>query len=250
VDNFNTLPIGISRRSPVVLTWPASSHPVGITDNKETLQEIAGLTVDYNEPDGPTTFTLASSFDGPLYYFCKNHTSMGVHEIFIKAGSCVPCAIDTFNSISGAPSCEACPATTSSFAQSDAITDCVCNAGFTGPDGQVCSVCVKNTFKHEKGDAACSFCPLNAISEEQSIAELDCICDLGYFQQTLDSLVCTACDAGKYKNIAGPDNCTLCGPDSNSLQASVDISDCLCDQGHGRLDDVCAQSARLPHTVL
>jgi len=108
VDNFDTLLIKISRLSPVVLTWPGSSHPVGITDNKETLEEVVGLTVNYKEPNGPTTFTLAGSFYGPFYYFCKNHLSMGVHEIIVKAGSCVSCATDTFNAISGAASCEAC----------------------------------------------------------------------------------------------------------------------------------------------
>ena len=65
VDNFDTLLIEIARLSPVVVTWPGSSHPDGITDNKETLEEVAGLTVNYNEPDGSTMFTLASSFDGP-----------------------------------------------------------------------------------------------------------------------------------------------------------------------------------------
>ena len=191
--------------------------------------------------DPPCSHLQAHSTALRLDYFCKNHASMGVHEIFIKAASCVPCAINTFNSISGAPSCEACPATTSSLAQSDAITDCVCNAGFTGPDGQVCSACAQNTFKPEKGDAVCSLCPLNTISEEESIAELDCICNLGYFQQTPDLLVCTACDTGKYKNIAGPSTCTVCGANANSLAASVDISDCLCNEGHGRLDNVCSE---------
>jgi len=60
-------------------------------------------------------------------------------------------------------------------------------------------------------------------------------------QPTPDSLECTACDAGKYKDVSGPNSCTVCGPNSNSLEASVDISACVCDDGHGRDNHVCSR---------
>jgi len=120
IDNFNTLVIEVSRLGPVVLTWPGSTHPVGITNNRSTLQEVVGLTVYYNVPNGHTTFTIPNLLDGPLYYFCITHASMGVHEIVIKSATCAPCAIGAYNTIVGLPTCAPCRATTSSLAQSDA----------------------------------------------------------------------------------------------------------------------------------
>ena len=54
-----------------------------------------------------------------------------------------------------------CPANSNSPAGSDALTDCTCNAGFTGPDGGPCSQCAAGKYKSMTGSEACSSCPAN-----------------------------------------------------------------------------------------
>ena len=38
------------------------------------------------------------------------------------------------------------------------ITECLCNAGFTGNDGRPCTGCAAGKFKDEVGSALCSTC--------------------------------------------------------------------------------------------
>jgi len=92
----------------------------------------------------------------------------------------------------------ACPADSSSPAGSDALTDCRCNAGYTGPDGGECSACPVGTFKDAAGSAECLACPSsNASSPAGSDHVTDCQCNAGY--AGINGGECTACPAGKYK---------------------------------------------------
>ena len=47
---------------------------------------------------------------------------------------------------------------TSSLAGSDAASDCVCNAGFGGPNGGPCLACEAGKFKATAGAGACGNC--------------------------------------------------------------------------------------------
>ena len=55
-------------------------------------------------------------------------------------------------------SCIHCPADAISPAGSDALGACVCNAGYTGPDGGECLACVEGTVKAAVGSAGCDNC--------------------------------------------------------------------------------------------
>lgn len=55
---------------------------------------------------------------------------------------------------------------------------CVCNAGYTGPDGGTCVSCAAAKYKDTTGSAQCASCPANTIMA--SSAALRCVCDLGY----------------------------------------------------------------------
>lgn len=63
--------------------------------------------------------------------------------------------------------CEACPANTFSSAGSFAVTSCLCNAGFTGPDGGVCEQCTAGKFKSITGSASCTNCEVGKYVRNQ-----------------------------------------------------------------------------------
>jgi len=63
----------------------------------------------------------------------------------------------------GATFCHACP--TFAYTQaagSDNATDCVCNAGYTGPAGGGCTACPEGQYKDALGNAECTNCPAGA----------------------------------------------------------------------------------------
>jgi hypothetical protein len=54
--------------------------------------------------------------------------------------------------------CVNCPANSISPANSTSLQACVCNAGFTGPNGGPCTACVAGTYKTTTGSVACTNC--------------------------------------------------------------------------------------------
>eukprot|EP00961_Rhodomonas_salina_P217556 2940022-Rhodomonas_salina.1 len=61
---------------------------------------------------------------------------MGTYKGVNGSGWCVDCAAGTYLNVTGGSVCVGCPANTHSLVASDAITDCICNVGFEGSDGQ------------------------------------------------------------------------------------------------------------------
>ena len=72
---------------------------------------------------------------------------------------CTQCAAGTFVTAVAATACLVCPEFSHSSTASEVITDCKCNAGYTGPDGGPCEACVTGTYKEVSGTAECSLCP-------------------------------------------------------------------------------------------
>ena len=85
--------------------------------------------------------------------------------------TCENCGADTYKAgTDTATSCTGCPDNSNSVAGSDAATDCMANAGFTGPDGGTPTACEAGTFKADTGNAGClrcalflSLCALNSV---------------------------------------------------------------------------------------
>ena len=71
--------------------------------------------------------------------------------------------------------CPLCPVNSHSPVQSDSVIDCICNAGFEGPDGGACTACLAGKFKGENGSALCEDCAAN------------------FFSDSTASTVCTSC---------------------------------------------------------
>ena len=131
--------------------------------------------------------------------------------------------------------CVSCPANSHSPMQSVVVTDCVCNAGFDGPDGGACTACLAGKFKAANGSAACAECTPNFFSDTsastacESCVEFlnsdgaktfasasdssnDCVCDLGLgyveIRDQYNARTCTGCQAGTFATADGCANCT------------------------------------------
>eukprot|EP00961_Rhodomonas_salina_P012447 167606-Rhodomonas_salina.3 len=136
-----------------------------------------------------------------------------------SSGSCVACPAGSYSPVAGAmnaSTCLGCPANTDAFPGSTNITDCICNAGYTGAAGASCMACKAGTYKGVNGTGVCLHCsegryqnttaasmcedcPANTDSPMGSIHLSECICENGY--EGTDGTACSACLAGKYKSV-------------------------------------------------
>ena len=120
-------------------------------------------------------------------------------------GPCVSCVAGKFKdyvSYDDFEDCAVCPAFSHSSATSTRLSNCTCNAGFTGPDGGPCTACAPGSFKAGPGDASCVACP-----------------------------------ADTYQNMSAATACEACvALSTSSAESGRDaIDDCLCDGGVGRV---------------
>ena len=151
----------------------------------------------------------------------------GKHKSTNGSAPCTWCPPGKFSS-SSATWCNDCPPNTNSRLGSNVVTNCTCNAGYTGPDGAACQACVAGTYKDINGSAlcmrcisgkfsnatgettgkTCKDCPANTHSEVGSGMMIHCTCNSGYTGP--DGVACVACAGGTYKDGNGSAVCTLC----------------------------------------
>ena len=144
--------------------------------------------------------------------------------------TCHACAVDTYCTGVEA-SYLACPSFSTSPALSDALVDCQCNAGYSGPDGGTCAACAVGTYKNSVGSESCSLCVANSNSLEASDDISDCTCNGGYSGPLGGP--CSACTAGTYKDAIGSAECTACAQNETSPEGSVSADACVCVAGYG-----------------
>jgi hypothetical protein len=124
--------------------------------------------------------------------------------------------------------CYNCPAGSSTTATaSPSRTSCVCNQGYTGPNGGPCNMCASGKYKEVSGIVACTQCPLLSTSPKGSTSITSCTCNSGYLKDTSTTPFtcqpppcpagstgpagsCTLCNAGKYKAVTGIASCDNC----------------------------------------
>jgi hypothetical protein len=93
---------------------------------------------------------------------------------------CADCGAGKYSTTTGATAastCQSCPSNSQSTTGSDAATDCVCVAGFSGPDGGTCTACLAGKYKTAAGSAACADCPSNshhALTERTAASACQC----------------------------------------------------------------------------
>eukprot|EP00802_Teleaulax_amphioxeia_P008420 Tamp_08429.p1 GENE.Tamp_08429~~Tamp_08429.p1 ORF type:complete len:461 (+),score=18.65 Tamp_08429:454-1836(+) len=110
---------------------------------------------------------------------------------------CSNCAPGTYQSEAGSTSCTACPGLphASSPVESDAASDCICNAGYAGQaDVAQCTACLPGKYKDAVGNSGCADCPANTYSEAVAAD---------------DSSTCLACQSGA-SSPEGSDKRSMC----------------------------------------
>jgi hypothetical protein len=147
----------------------------------------------------------------------------------LLAVTCIQCAANTYKDSPGNTVCDTCPLYTSAPAASTTELACVCDPGYTGPDGQQCSPCAGGTYKAAAGSAACSACPADSNSPTASDEPTDCVCEPGHDGPAGGP--CSDCAADTYK-AAGDTECKLCDPNAASPAGSTTQTACLCNAGY------------------
>ena len=77
-------------------------------------------------------------------------------------GACLPCVDGKYKDTVGNTDCTDCAASSTSGAGSDGISDCACNAGYSGDArviGGACFPCVTGKYKDTVGNQDYSDCP-------------------------------------------------------------------------------------------
>jgi len=174
---------------------------------------------------------------------------------------CSVCARDHYQDDIGTDACKQCPPHTHTVATtSTALTDCLCDAGFSGPLGGPCTACEPGSFKAGPGAGSCVACPADSFQPEtnasacvschehsssaegtvllatckcnngfSAIAGPACVaCEPGTFAH-VESQVCTNCSDGTFSEDFGAIACSVCG--AHALSHEQPHVACQCDAG-------------------
>ena len=145
-------------------------------------------------------------------------------------GLCIACSGGNFKEGIGPGTCSACPSHSSSPRASGESTDCRCNKGYTGGNGETCTACEAGTFKTTEGDSGCTNCAAGTFMADAGSASGCVMCRKGTYQNLPASISCALCASGTYLGFVGSDtetDCQSCAA-GKFLQAtgSTSASDC------------------------
>ncbi|MBE6456492.1 MAG: hypothetical protein E7008_00920 [Alphaproteobacteria bacterium] len=112
----------------------------------------------------PTSATISTAFQAKAGAYVNGQTcTQCAGGEYSAGGTATSCGTIKANCYGGAGSSTECPnsctANSSSPAGSDAISDCSCNAGYSGnaaTSGGTCTACAKGTYKSASGNTTCS----------------------------------------------------------------------------------------------
>ena len=141
--------------------------------------------------------------------------------------------------------CLKCAPNSNAPASSDHFLDCQCNAGYSGPDGSVCTACVAGKYKSVGGESLCVECPRNSTSEIGSLNTSDCrclpgftankgecvVCSAGTYKLITSDAACANCEPGKFKDTRGTGLCSPCPKGTTSPFGSNTSKACTCAPG-------------------
>lgn len=122
--------------------------------------------------------------------------------------------------------CSACPANSNSIESRKSITDCVCNAGFTGNSGGPCIRDICAPGYAYVGRQSSSY----GISTE-AICQA---CVPGKYKLAMSNGDCTSCIAGTYSSVVGSKlGCDMCPWNTGaSCIGCTALTECTCDAGY------------------
>ena len=162
------------------------------TSNFVSATTVSGTTRFFLPLEYSSTLKTLSNFSQPVrarYVRIVLHDGGGMRAGVLTSlpdaswNVCADCGAGKYSTATGATvasSCQSCPANSLSATGSDAATDCVCVAGFSGPDGGTCAVCVAGKYKANPGSAGCTDCLANSYHALTGrTAASDCQCNAG-----------------------------------------------------------------------
>ena len=97
---------------------------------------------------------------------------------------CLLCPANSYYAGTGGASlavCQACPQNSWSFNGSQALTSCICQGGYSGPNGGPCLNCDGSVYC-VNGQA--NPCPSHSTAPQGSSSIQDCMCNPGYYGDT------------------------------------------------------------------
>jgi hypothetical protein len=112
---------------------------------------------------------------------CSN-CSVGLYSVHygaVGSETCLSCPLGQW-SPEGSPNCNLCPVNSFAGPGSGSQTNCNCNAGYTGPNGDLCSACAAGQYKNATGADTCVSCPVGFTSPNASSSVSNCTCSPGY----------------------------------------------------------------------
>jgi len=138
-----------------------------------------------------------------------------------SAASCDYCAENAY-SADDKSTCLPCGPNSTSVRASDNNTFCICNAAWSGSNGD-CTGCVAGKYKPAPGSAACTDC---GTGEDSHAVAIVCGCAAGW-KGTIGS--CLGCVSGTYKPNIGSGKCTTCAAGKHASTTSAACVDAMCD---------------------
>jgi hypothetical protein len=221
----------------------------GIKDGSPTTAEFNDIMRIAFVPDGSAL--LVAQYPLVQYPTIGGHHWVNFLSVVgVRAtGQCAACPAGTFSTSGGTGTqCSVCPQNSRSLPYSTRLGDCVCDRGYTGPDGGICSPCAAGKFKDLIGNHSCLPCSAHADSQTGA-SKCYCImghyeanagvctpCGAGSYNDINGSVVCERCSAGKYSNATAATECLACPLHSVSGQGSSYISNCTCSEGYSGSD--------------
>ena len=165
-----------------------------------------------------------------------------------NGATCTACVAGKYKGESGPGLCASCGAGKYSSAVA-AISGTACENCVAGKYSAVhgaagegsCTACGEGKYSGATGsssDGTCMLCPAGKTSPRGSDAEEDCLnlCPAGKTGLMIGD--CTACAASKYKETSGPEPCSPCPVNSDSLESSAV---CLCNAGYASVTGMCCR---------
>ncbi len=155
--------------------------------------------------------------------------STGLYAV-VDAGlsTCENCPPDSF--CPGNNLYEPCPenSDTGGIEGSSTSTDCVCSAGYVGPDGGPCELCPVGRYC--PGGDGTQPCRLHSNSSTGAKTPEECTCNPGYVSTTGGA--CMKCPPNSY--CPGGEVENPCPGNSSSVPGSSNITQCWCNEGTWR----------------
>lgn len=179
----------------------------------------------------------------------------GSYKTTVGVGTCTNCAANEYSTTPAqvVSTCSSCPLFSKAPAGSNEASDCQCNAGYSGANGQTCLACVQGTYKPSDGPSACTLCGNNTYSPAVAATAAsvcvpcqsnsrslmgstrpgDCKCLRGYLTNNLGmaNATCQMCTAGSYNAQLDATTCSSCGAGfKSSSPGAVSEEECIgCD---------------------